>query len=302
MPIASIKQFVIWSAPEELDATGEKMDIVKHLCFLMREIVYTNLSANGLNIREITEEGKALYLIMTDGQFTNFYIHIRRLREESNIRLIVTMILEEIDLLICHLHFTVIEVYAGLINDNETVLHEEFTYIILGDLESTTNRKIAIHSAASSKSFFCQFCSVSRLTGTRQAKIKINTGIIGLDRTIDEAPKMLVAQPFKSISNIHRNLQRTKNHGGACAPPRDFFSHTLTEQARQQTNGDTYQRHSDHTENQQVRADNGIGEAGDGNGSITGADGAAGDHGHDAGEKRGDLRNESRHNEKLLSM
>lgn len=67
MPIASIKQFVIRSTPEELNATGEKMDIVKHLCFLMREIVYTYLSSNGLNVREITEERKALDLIMTDG-------------------------------------------------------------------------------------------------------------------------------------------------------------------------------------------------------------------------------------------
>lgn len=66
--------------------------------------------------------------------------------------------------------------------------------------------------------------------------------------------------------------------------PRDFFLHALTEQAGQQTHRDTDQRHGDNTQHQQVGTDNGIGQTGDGDSGITGADGAAGDHGHDTGE------------------
>ena len=76
-----------------------------------------------------------------------------------------------------------------------------------------------------------------------------------------------------------------------------FFLHALTEQAGQQTHRDTDQRHGDNTQHQQIGTDNGIGQTDDGNSGITGADGAAGDHSHDTGEKRGDLSDQSSHSE-----
>ena len=167
MPVTGIKELIVRSAPKELDTTGEEVDIVEHLRFLMGEIVNAYLAANGLDVGEITHEGKALYLIVTDSQFTYLDVDIGRLGEESNIRLIVTVILEEIDLFISHFHFTVIEVYTSFVNDDQAVLHEVFTYIVFGDLKSTTNRKVAVHSTASSKSFFCQLCSVGRFSRTR---------------------------------------------------------------------------------------------------------------------------------------
>ena len=167
MPVAGIKQLVVWSAPKELDTTGEEMDVVEHLRFLMGEIVNAYLTSNGLDVGEITDEGKALYLIVTNSQFPYLDVNVSGLGEESDIRLIVTMIFEEVDLFIGHFHFTVIEVYTGFIYDDQAVLHEVFTYIVFGDLKSTTNRKVTVHSTASSKSLFCQLCSVGRFSRTR---------------------------------------------------------------------------------------------------------------------------------------
>ncbi len=171
MPVTGIKELIVRSAPKELDTTGEEVDVVEHLRFLMGKIVNTYLTANGLNVREIADQGEAFNLIMTDSQFTYLDVDIGRLGKESNVSLIVTMVLEEIDLFVCHFHFTVIEVYTGFIYDDQAVLHKIPTYIILSDLICTTNRKVTVHSEASRKSLFCQLCSVGRLARTRQAKI-----------------------------------------------------------------------------------------------------------------------------------
>lgn len=207
MPVAGIKELIVWPTPKQLDTTGEEVDVVKHLRFLMGEIVNAYFTSNGLDVGEITDKRETFYLIVTDSQFSYLDVNIGGLREECYIRLIVTVVFEEIDLFIGHFHFTVIEVYTSFINDDETILHEVFTYIVFGDLKSTTDRKVAVHSTASSKSLFCQFCSVGRFSRTRKAKIEIDTGIIRLDRAIDETPEVLVTQPFESIANIHRNLQ-----------------------------------------------------------------------------------------------
>lgn len=207
MSVAGIKELVVWSTPEQLDTTGEEVDVVEHLRFLMGEIVNAYFTSNGLDVGEITDKRETFYLIVTDSQFSYLDVNIGGLREECYIRLIVTVVFEEVDLFIGHFHFTVIEVYTSFINDDETILHEVFTYIVFGDLKSTTDRKVAVNSTASSKSLFCQFCSVGRFSRTRKAKIEIDTGIIRLDRAIDETPEVLVTQPFESIANIHRNLQ-----------------------------------------------------------------------------------------------
>lgn len=159
MPVAGIKELVIRSAPKELDTTGEEMDVVEHLRFLMGEIVNAYLTSNGLDVGEIADQRKALYLIVTNSQFPYLDVNIGRLGEESYIRLIVTMIFEEIDLFIGHFHFTVIEVYTGFINDDQTILHKIPAYVIFGDLKSTTDRKVTVHSTASSKSFFASFAA-----------------------------------------------------------------------------------------------------------------------------------------------
>lgn len=159
MPVAGIKQLVIRPAPKELDTTGEEMDVVEHLRFLMGEIVNAYLTANGLDVREIADQRETFNLIMTNSQFPYLDVNIGRLGEESYISLIVTMIFEEVDLFIGHFHFTVIEVYTSFINDDEAVLHEVFTYIVFGDLKSTTDRKVTVHSTASSKSLFASFAA-----------------------------------------------------------------------------------------------------------------------------------------------
>ena len=115
------------------------MDVVEHLRFLMGEIVNAYLTSNGLDVGEIADQREAFYLIVTDSQFPYFDVNIGRLGEECYISLIVAVVFEEIDLFISHFHFTVIEVYTGFIYDDQTVLHEVFTYIVFGDLESTTN-------------------------------------------------------------------------------------------------------------------------------------------------------------------
>ena len=224
MAVAGIEELVVRSAPKELDTTSEEVDVVEHLRFLMGEIVNAYLPSNGLDIGEITDEGEAFYLIMTDGQFPYLDVNIGRLGEERNISLIVTMVLEEIDLFVCHFHFAVIEIYTSFIYDDQAVLHQIPAYIILSDLICTTNRKVAIHSAASSKSLFCQLGSIGRLTATRQTKIQIDAGIIRFDRAIDEAPKILVIAPLDDVGNIHRNLRSIgEKRGGAFALPRAFF-------------------------------------------------------------------------------
>lgn len=167
MPVAGIKELIVWPTPKELDTTGEEVDIVEHLRFLMGEIVNAYLTANGLDVGEIADQREAFNLIMTDSQFPYLDINIGRLGEESNICLIVTVVFEEIDLFISHFHFTVIEVYTSFVNDDQTILHKIPAYVIFGDLVSTTNRKVAVHSTASSKSLFCQLCSVGRFSRTR---------------------------------------------------------------------------------------------------------------------------------------
>ncbi len=167
MPVTGIKELIVRSAPKELDTTGEEVDVVEHLRFLMGEIVNAYLTSNGLDVGEIADQREAFNLIMTDSQFTYLDVDIGRLGEESNIRLIVTVVFEEIDLFISHFHFTVIEVYTSFIYDDQAVLHEVFTYIVFGDLKSTTNRKVTVHSTASSKSLFCQLCSVGGFSRTR---------------------------------------------------------------------------------------------------------------------------------------
>ena len=139
MPVTGIKELIVRSAPKELDTTGEEVDIVEHLRFLMGEIVTAYLTSNGLDVGEIADQRESFYLIVTDSQFPYLDVNIGRLGEESNIRLIVTVVFEEINLFISHFHFTVIEVYTGFIYDDQAVLHEVFTYIVFGDLESTTN-------------------------------------------------------------------------------------------------------------------------------------------------------------------
>ena len=193
MPVAGIKELIVWPTPKQLDTTGEEMDVVEHLRFLMGEIVNAYLTANGLDVGEVADQRETFNLIMTNSQFTYLDVNIRGLGEECYIRLIVTVVFEEIDLFIGHFHFTVIEVYTSFINDDETILHEVFTYIVFGDLISTTDRKVAVNSTASSKSLFCQLCSVGRFSRTRKAKIEIDTGIIRLDRAIDETPEVLIA-------------------------------------------------------------------------------------------------------------
>ena len=167
MAIPGIKQLVVWTPPKKLDTTGEEVDIVEHFSFLMGEIINAYFPANGLDVGEVTEQGEALYLIMTDSQFPYLDVNIGGLGEKCYVSLIVTMILEEIDLFICHLHFAVIEVYASFIYDDQTVLHEVTTYIIFYNLVSTTNRKVTVHSTARSQSLFCQFSSVGRFTAAR---------------------------------------------------------------------------------------------------------------------------------------
>lgn len=124
MPVTGIKELVIRPAPKELDTTGEEMDVVEHLRFLMGEIVNAYLTANGLDVREIADQRETFNLIMTNSQFPYLDVNIGRLGEESYISLIVTMIFEEVDLFIGHFHFTVIEVYTSFINDDEAVLHD----------------------------------------------------------------------------------------------------------------------------------------------------------------------------------
>lgn len=227
MPVTGIKELIVRSAPKELDTTGEEVDVVEHLRFLMGKFVNAYLPANGLDIGEVTEQGEALYLIMTDSQFSYLDVDIGRLGEESDIRLIVTVIFEEIDLLISHFHFTVIEVYTSFIYDDQTIFHKIPTYIILDDLVSTTNRKVTIHSTARSQSLFCKFCSVCRFTAARKAKIQINTGIIRFNRAIDEAPKILVIAPLDEVGNIHNDLRSIGEKARGCirTPPR-FFLYT----------------------------------------------------------------------------
>lgn len=115
MPVAGIKELVIRPAPKELDTTGEEMDVVEHLRFLMGEIVNAYLTSNGLDVGEIADQREAFNLIVTDSQFPYLDVNIGRLGEESYISLIVTVVFEEIDLFIGHFHFTVIEVYTGFI-------------------------------------------------------------------------------------------------------------------------------------------------------------------------------------------
>ena len=79
MAVAGIEELVVWTPPKELDTTGEEVDVVEHLRFLMGEFVNAYLPANGLDVGEITDKGKAFYLIMTDGQFTYLDVHIGRL-------------------------------------------------------------------------------------------------------------------------------------------------------------------------------------------------------------------------------
>lgn len=95
MPVAGIKELVIRPAPKELDTTGEEMDVVEHLRFLMGEIVNAYLTSNGLDVGEIADQREAFYLIVTDSQFPYLDVNIGRLGEESYIRLIVTMILKK---------------------------------------------------------------------------------------------------------------------------------------------------------------------------------------------------------------
>ena len=227
MPVTGIKELIVRSAPKELDTTGEEVDVVEHLRFLMGEIVNAYLTANGLDVGEITHEGKALYLIVTDSQFTYLDVDIGRLREESDIRLIVTVIFEEIDLFICHLHFAVIKIYTSFIYDDQTIFHKIPTYIILDDLVSTTNRKVTIHSTARSQSLFCQFCSIGRFTAARKAKIQINTGIIRFDRAVYKTPEILVIAPLDEVGNIHNDLRSIGEKARGCirTPPR-FFLYT----------------------------------------------------------------------------
>lgn len=159
MPVAGIKQLVIRPAPKELDTTGEEMDVVEHLRFLMGEIINAYLTANGLDVREIADQRETFNLIMTNSQFPYLDVNTGRLGEESYISLIVTMIFEEVDLFIGHFHFTVIEVYTSFINDDEAVLHEVFTYIVFGDLKSTTDRKVTVHSTPAVRAFFASFAA-----------------------------------------------------------------------------------------------------------------------------------------------
>ena len=158
MPVAGIKELIIRPAPKELDTTGEDMDVVEHLRFLMGEIVNAYLTSNGLDVGDRGSE-EALYLIVTDSQFPYLDVNIGRLGEESNIRLIVTVVFEEIDLFISHFHFTVIEVYTSFVNDDQTILHKIPAYVIFGYLKSTTDRKVTVHSTASSKSLFASFAA-----------------------------------------------------------------------------------------------------------------------------------------------
>ena len=66
MPVTGIEELVVWTPPKELDTTGEKVDVVEHLRFLMGELVNAYLPANGLDIGEITDKGKALITVMPE--------------------------------------------------------------------------------------------------------------------------------------------------------------------------------------------------------------------------------------------
>ena len=83
MPVAGIKELVVRPAPEELDTTGEEVNVVEHLRFLMGEIVNAYFTSNGLDVGEIADKGEAFNLIVTDSQFPYLDINIGRLREES---------------------------------------------------------------------------------------------------------------------------------------------------------------------------------------------------------------------------
>lgn len=76
------------------------------------------------------------------GQLTNLNIHIQTLREEINVQLVVTMVLEEIDFIRCHGHFTVVILKASFINDETAIGHEVFAEVGFLTLESTGNTEV----------------------------------------------------------------------------------------------------------------------------------------------------------------
>lgn len=49
MAVTGIEELVVWTPPKELDTTGEEVDVVEHLRFLMGEFVNAYLPANGLD-------------------------------------------------------------------------------------------------------------------------------------------------------------------------------------------------------------------------------------------------------------
>ena len=106
------------------------------------------------------------------GQLTNFDIHVQTLGEEIHIKLIVTMILEEIDFIRGHGHFAVIIFQTGFINDKTAIRHHKFAEVGFLAFHSAGNAKVRPDLAALFHILFGKIGGIGGFTSTGDTKIQ----------------------------------------------------------------------------------------------------------------------------------
>lgn len=105
------------------------------------------------------------------GKFPDLNIHVQTLRKEIDIQLVMTMVLEEINLIRRHGHFTVIILKASFINDETAISHEVFAEIGFLTLESASNTEVRPDLSAFLHVLLGKVCGIGTLTSAGNTEI-----------------------------------------------------------------------------------------------------------------------------------
>ncbi len=105
-------------------------------------------------------------------QLPNLDIYIKTLTEKVHVQLVMTMILEKVNLIVGHSHLAVIIFQTGLVNNQAAIGHHVFAEVGLFAFHSAGNAKIRPDLTASFHVLFGKVGGKGRFTSAGDSEVK----------------------------------------------------------------------------------------------------------------------------------
>lgn len=166
-----VKELPEGRAENQLRTTGKKRNEKVFVTYFFGHIINTYSTTNFFSLDEERKQ-RGLYEVDMTGEFANLYINVQTLGEKVNVKLIMAMILEEVNFIVGHLHFTVVIFKTGFINDKTTVTHHVFAEIGFFAFVSTGNTEVRPHLAAFFHILFCEVGGEGGFTGAGNTEVQ----------------------------------------------------------------------------------------------------------------------------------